>query len=151
MVVAQTEHAGDDLGPEARAGSSPRAAPVLDGRGDVGEPELIDEPGVEAGDRDVRAPDPHGRHAEPRAQRRERVIELGGFESLSAAEAAAGQRGQHRGLAHHPLRDGVPAAEPADRGLGRRGARQQGHDRDQCTTRHARQPRWNRDTNTVRR
>ena len=138
--------------PKSRAGLQPRALRLgLHGLGDVAQPELLDEQRVEAGDGHVPAPDPHGRHAEPRAQRRERVVELAGFESLRAAEARRWEARAAPGLAHHPLRDGVPAAEPADRGLGRRGARQQRHERDQPMTRHARHPRWNRDTNTIRR
>jgi hypothetical protein len=152
VVEAQPELASDDLAGEAR--TRPQAGALrlrLHGLGDIAHPELLDKQLVEARDRDVGAPDAHGRDAEVRAERRERVVELGGLEALRAAEPAARQRRQHAGLAHHPLRDRVPAAQAAHRALRRQGAEQDRGDGDQPVTRHARQPRSNRETNTTRR
>ena len=116
VVEAKAELARDHLAAEARPRPQARALRLrLHGLGDVAHPELLDQQRVEARDRHVPAPDADRRHSETRAQRRERVVELAALEPLRAAEPAAGKRREHTGLAHHPLRDRVPAAEAAHR------------------------------------
>ena len=137
VVRAQAHRPGDDLGAEvARRPQPGLAGDVLHVRGDVGEPELLDEPGVEGGDRDGRGGAARDRRG--LRERRQRGGELRAGERALAVEAAVAQAREQAGGGDLLLLVEVPVR--AGGGVGGRGGgqrRDNGEQRHETAHRHS--------------